>query len=133
MKKIGRLFIVLAILLSDIMCAVVAYNYCALQWGGRYAGYSAPASTAFCTSSLTGLGSYSVSFWRVFSIRSGEAKNKCTFKERGYAPSAGHTLFVYFTDGFQSPSASTLIYLKAASAGHVLVNLTRLCYTSLSR
>ena len=29
------------------MCAVVAYNYCALQWGGRYAAYSAPASTAF--------------------------------------------------------------------------------------
>lgn len=47
MKKMGRLFIVLAILLSDIMCAVVAYNYCSLQWGGRYAGYSAPASTAF--------------------------------------------------------------------------------------
>ena len=47
MKKMGRLFIVLASLLSDIMCAVVAYNYCALQWGGRYAGYSAPASTAF--------------------------------------------------------------------------------------
>ena len=43
MKKMGRLFIVLAILLSDIMCAVVAYNYCALQWGGRYAAYSAPA------------------------------------------------------------------------------------------
>ena len=47
MKKISRLFIVLAVLLSDIMCAVVAYNYCALQWGGRYAAYSAPASTAF--------------------------------------------------------------------------------------
>ena len=47
MKKISDLFIVLAILLSDVMCAVVAYNYCALQWGGQYAGYSAPASTAF--------------------------------------------------------------------------------------
>ena len=47
MKKISYLFIVLAILLSDMMCAVVAYNYCALQWGGQYAGYSAPASTAF--------------------------------------------------------------------------------------
>ena len=35
MKKISYLFIVLAILLSDIMCAVVAYNYCALQWGGQ--------------------------------------------------------------------------------------------------
>ena len=47
MKKISCLFIVLAILLSDMMCAVVAYHYCALQWGGQYAGYSAPASTAF--------------------------------------------------------------------------------------
>ena len=47
MKKISYLFIVLAILLSDIMCAVVAYNYCALQWGGQYAAYSTPASAAF--------------------------------------------------------------------------------------
>lgn len=47
MKKVSYLFIVLAILLSDIMCAVVAYSYCALQWGGQYAGYSAPPSTAF--------------------------------------------------------------------------------------
>ena len=47
MKKISCLFMVLAILLSDIMCAVVAYHYCALQWGGQYAGYSAPASAAF--------------------------------------------------------------------------------------
>lgn len=36
-----------AALLSDVMCAVVAYNYCALQWGGQYAAYSAPAGTAF--------------------------------------------------------------------------------------
>ncbi len=36
-----------AAVLSDVMCAVVAYNYCALQWGGRYAAYSAPACTAF--------------------------------------------------------------------------------------
>lgn len=47
MKKISCLLIVLAILLSDMMCAVVAYNYCALQWGGRYACYSAPAWVAF--------------------------------------------------------------------------------------
>ena len=46
MKKISNLFIVLAILLSDIMCAVVAYHYCALQWGRQYAGYSTPAGTA---------------------------------------------------------------------------------------
>lgn len=47
MKKLSIVLWVLAALLSDIMCAVVAYNYCALQWGGKYAGYSAPASTAF--------------------------------------------------------------------------------------
>lgn len=47
MKKMSYLFMVLAILLSDIMCAVVAYSYCALQWGGQYAGYSAPPGTAF--------------------------------------------------------------------------------------
>ncbi len=32
MKKLSIIFSVLAILLSDIMCAVVAYNYCALEW-----------------------------------------------------------------------------------------------------
>lgn len=47
MKKLSIVFWVLAALLSDVMCTVVAYNYCALQWGGKYAGYSAPASTAF--------------------------------------------------------------------------------------
>ena len=47
MKKLSIVFWVLAALLSDVMCIVVAYNYCALQWGGKYAGYSAPASTAF--------------------------------------------------------------------------------------
>ena len=41
------LFMALAVLLSNVMCAAVAYNYCAMQWGIQYAGYSAPASTAF--------------------------------------------------------------------------------------
>ena len=36
-----------AVILSDVMCAVVAYNYCDLLWGGKYAGYSAPPETAF--------------------------------------------------------------------------------------
>ena len=40
-------FAALAILLSNIMCATVAYNYCDIQWGSQYAGYSAPASVAF--------------------------------------------------------------------------------------
>ena len=47
MKKLSIIFGVLAVLLSDIMCAVVAYNYCDLLWGGQYAGYGVPASTAF--------------------------------------------------------------------------------------
>lgn len=47
MKTLSMVFGLLAILLSDIMCAVVAYNYCDLTWGVKYAGYSAPASTAF--------------------------------------------------------------------------------------
>ena len=47
MKKLSVVFWILAALLSDWMCAVVAYNYCDLLWGGKYAGYSAPASTAF--------------------------------------------------------------------------------------
>ncbi len=50
MKKYRCLFCVfagLAILLSDVMCAVVAYSYCDMQWGIRCAGYSAPASVAF--------------------------------------------------------------------------------------
>ncbi len=46
-RRLARLFAALAVLLSDVMCAAVAYNYCALEWGGRYAGYSAPASVAF--------------------------------------------------------------------------------------
>ncbi len=46
-KYLSYLFIVFAILLSDVMCAVVAYNYCSLQWGIQYTGFSAPASIAF--------------------------------------------------------------------------------------
>lgn len=46
-KYLSYIFIGLAVLLSDVMCATVAYDYCTLQWGGRYAGYSAPASVAF--------------------------------------------------------------------------------------
>lgn len=47
MKKISNIFIVLAVILSDVMYAVVGYNYGTMQWGIKYAGYSAPASTAF--------------------------------------------------------------------------------------
>ena len=47
MKALSTVFWILAVLLSDVMCAVVAYNYCDMLWGIRYAGYSAPAWTAF--------------------------------------------------------------------------------------
>lgn len=47
MKTLSTVFRVLAVLLSDVMCVVVAYAYCDMVWGIRYAGYSAPAGTAF--------------------------------------------------------------------------------------
>ena len=47
MKALSTVFWILAVLLSDVMCAVVAYNYCDMLWGIKYAGYSAPAWTAF--------------------------------------------------------------------------------------
>ena len=47
MKKLSICFLAIAIILSDIMCVVVAYNYCDMIWGIKYAGYSAPAHTAF--------------------------------------------------------------------------------------
>lgn len=45
-KYLSILFGALAVLLSDVMCAAAAYNYCAMEWGARYEGWSAPASTA---------------------------------------------------------------------------------------
>ena len=45
MKALSCTFAALAILLSDVMCAAVAFNYCNMLWGIRYASYSAPAST----------------------------------------------------------------------------------------
>lgn len=56
MKKLRYLFAALAILLSNIMCAVVAYNYCDLVWAGQYAGFSAPAGTAFLLAIPYGVG-----------------------------------------------------------------------------
>lgn len=45
-KKLWIVFLILAVLLSDVMCAVVAYDYCAMKWCGQYAGCSAPAYVA---------------------------------------------------------------------------------------
>lgn len=47
MKKLSNLFTALAIVLSDIMCFVVAYNYRGMLCGIEHGGYSAPASVAF--------------------------------------------------------------------------------------
>lgn len=47
MRTLSKVFFVLAFLLSGAMCAVVAYSYCDMTRGIRYAGYSAPAWTAF--------------------------------------------------------------------------------------
>lgn len=47
MKTLSTVFWIMAVLLSDVMCAVVAYNYCDMVWGIKYAAYSAPARTAF--------------------------------------------------------------------------------------
>ena len=46
-KKLSVLFIVIGILLSDVMCAVVAYNYCDMVYGIEYKGWSAPAYVAY--------------------------------------------------------------------------------------
>ena len=56
MKKMSNLFIVFAIILSDIMCAVVAYSYSNMLWGIRFAGYSAPAWVAFYYAIPYGIG-----------------------------------------------------------------------------
>ena len=50
MKKhrlLAYIFAALAILLSNVMCATVAYSYCSLEYCGRYLGCSAPPDTAF--------------------------------------------------------------------------------------
>ena len=47
MKKLSTVFFVLAVLLSNVMCAVVAYNAGILYLGGKYGMYSAPTWVAF--------------------------------------------------------------------------------------
>lgn len=47
MKKSSRIFIILALILSHVMCIVVASNYTSMLCGIEHQGFSAPASTAF--------------------------------------------------------------------------------------
>ncbi len=75
MKKLSIIFGVLAIVLSDIMCAVVAYNYCNINWLGEHGATSAPASVAFLYSIPYVVGIVicsilSVVFWKKHKIQS---------------------------------------------------------------
>ncbi len=47
MKKLAYVLFAVAILLSDLMCAHVAYLYRSMLCGIEHMGYSAPANTAF--------------------------------------------------------------------------------------
>ena len=47
MKKAATIFAVIAVLLSDAMCAFVSFAYRDMLCGIAHMGYSAPASTAF--------------------------------------------------------------------------------------
>ena len=47
MKLLSNLFLLLAVLLSDLMCAVVGYQYRGMLCGIAHEGYSAPANVAF--------------------------------------------------------------------------------------
>lgn len=47
MNRLHILFAAIAVLLSDIMCFVVAYNYRDILCGIEHAGFSAPATLAF--------------------------------------------------------------------------------------
>ena len=52
MKKWSYLFTALAVVLSDIMCVVAAYNYRGMLCGIEHCGFSAPASIAFLSAIL---------------------------------------------------------------------------------
>ena len=47
MKKLSFVFTAIAIVLSDVMCFLVAFIYRDMLCGIEHAGYSAPASIAF--------------------------------------------------------------------------------------
>jgi len=46
-KILAISFVLVALILSHVMCASVAFAYCNMLWGIQYAGYSAPAGVAF--------------------------------------------------------------------------------------
>lgn len=75
MKKLSLLFSVLAVLLMNVMCAVVGFRY-GQMIGGIRQGYSAPPSTAFLLAIPYALGilicvGLAVLFWK-----RGQAKSR---------------------------------------------------------
>ncbi len=46
-KVVSIIFWVFSVLLSNVMCATVAYNYCHMVYSIKYEGFSAPANVAF--------------------------------------------------------------------------------------
>ncbi len=47
MKRLPLIFTVIALILSHLMCIVVASNYTSMLCGIEHQGFSAPASTSF--------------------------------------------------------------------------------------
>lgn len=47
MKLLYRFCLLIAIILSHIMCAGVAYNYCNMEWHIKVGGTSAPVEIAY--------------------------------------------------------------------------------------
>lgn len=56
MRKLSRLLTAIAILLSDVMCATVAFCYRDMLCGIEHLCYSAPASVAFLYAIPFGIG-----------------------------------------------------------------------------
>ncbi len=54
-KILSRVFWGITLVLSHRLCAMTAYTYCNLLWGGKYGGFSAPPSTAFYLAIPSGL------------------------------------------------------------------------------
>ena len=71
MKKLSVVFMILAVLLSDLMCASVAYCYRDMLCGIAHSGFSAPAGIAFLLLIPFAIGiaiciALAVVFWRKF-------------------------------------------------------------------
>ncbi len=56
MKRLRNLFVLLALMLSHVLCIVVAYDYRGMQCGIAHQGFSAPAETAFLSAIPFGAG-----------------------------------------------------------------------------